>query len=405
MNEKFVLYHHKNLSLAKYVVECSPTLLQFRKEKQVSIVSLPQQHAHPTFAELPTDLRKLLFFARPDVVVCLDDGIRPTHPIFAFEQTNHVPARDHWMQRFNHLVGCAQQGVPGAYIMPFSMPNHPKFPSTLDNVFFYAYDRVTEIHRTPMFIAEWEVPDGHTPKCDSEFSASPDRHSPDIRLTFAFLESVITSAIHGRPLSELYKERLIVDVRNKIRVQGYKQLPEIKDFARLAYNMPNNRMMTNAEFKPWLACKGLQLPTDIPDRIEKRNRHLIFVPQSERSGKTVEDLRHQLLERIKLKGGDPYLGQPLAFDYIFCRLGPTPYERDANLVLDLSVLKFEDFAEYHKSVWKLSPLQYTSVSKIGHIPTYTMHLKEGFSQILKNVVRVYAFAADIIVFRDGLIYF
>ena len=109
--------------------------------------------------------------------------------------------------------------------------------------------------------------------------------------------------------------------------------------------------------------------------------------------------------RIDKKGGDPYLGQPLAFDYIFCRLGETPFERDANVILDLTVLKFEDLAKYHRKVWQSSPLQFTKITQIKHIPTYTMELKEGAAQLLKNVLRVYAFAADMIVYDDGLIYF
>ena len=70
------------------------------------------------FAELPEQLRRLLFFAKPDVVICYDNGTHPVRPVFAFELTYHMPARDHWLQRFNNLVGCAQIGVPGAYVLP-----------------------------------------------------------------------------------------------------------------------------------------------------------------------------------------------------------------------------------------------------------------------------------------------
>lgn len=133
---KFIIYHHKNFALASYVVECNAKLQQAKAEGRVNIGSFPQQHTHKEFATLPVAVRRLLFFARPDVVVCIDDEIRPIYPIFAFELTDHVPAQDHWMQRFNNLVGCAQEGVPGAYILPFGMPNHPTFPSELDHVFF-----------------------------------------------------------------------------------------------------------------------------------------------------------------------------------------------------------------------------------------------------------------------------
>lgn len=404
---KFVIYHHKNLQLAKYLVECSPTLANFQAAGNLDIQSLPAQHASPEFAALPTELRKLLFYARPDTVVCLDDGIRPTRPVFAIELTNHVPAQDHWMQRFNHLVGCAAEGVPGAYVLPFSMPKHPTFKSELDHVFFYAYDRVTEIHETPIFIAEWDVAnDGFTPVGDLKYPSLPNRTSRDLVMTFEFLERVLDAALHGQELHQLMRERLIVEMRNRLRKRAYNRIPEVKDFGRLRFNMPNNRMLTRKEFSSWLSKeRGHKVPADLPERILRRDRNLIFVPQPERGKKTPSQLRSLLKGRIKLRGGDPYLGQPLAFDYIFCRLGPTPHERDTNLILDLAVLKFADLAEYHQSVWKLSPLQHTSLSKIKDVPTYTMHLKEGSAQILKNVLRIYAYAADIIVFEDGLIYF
>lgn len=405
MSIEFILYHHKRRSLADYVIQCSSTLLSANAAGKVKILSLPQQHTHAGFAKLPTSLRRLLFFARPDLVICINDGIKPIHPIFAIEDSNHVPAQDHWMQRFNNLVGCAQEGVPGAYILPFSMPNHPKFKSELDHVFFYAYDRVTEIHETPMFIAEWEVVHGKTLKCDAAFPSLPDRNSPDLKLTFQYLERVIEYAEHGRSLRELNKERLIVDLRNKIRARAYVCIPEIKDFKRLKFNMPANKPLTGAEFAAWLTPKGLTMPTDLPDRMIKRDKYLIFVPQCDRKGMTLASLRSKLLVRIDKHNAEPYIGQPLAFDYIFCRLGATPFERDISLVLDLSVLHFADLAQYHHKIWKQSPLQYKDICKIKDISTYTMYLKEGSAQVLKSVLRLYAFAADIIVYKDAIIYF
>ncbi len=57
----FIIYHHKNLALAKYVVQCSHRLNAADKLKSVAIKSLPQQPTHREFATLPTALRRLLF--------------------------------------------------------------------------------------------------------------------------------------------------------------------------------------------------------------------------------------------------------------------------------------------------------------------------------------------------------
>lgn len=134
-------------------------------------------------------------------------------------------------------------------------------------------------------------------------------------------------------------------------------------------------------------------------------RNLIFSPRSDFRGKTAAQVRAVLVDRIEKHSGDPYTPQPLVFDYLFCRLGATPYERDCNLIIDLTVLKFSDVAKYHKKAWAASPLQYTDFGKITHIPTYTMHLTENLLQTMKNFLRLYAFAADIIVFSDAVLYF
>ena len=147
-------------------------------------------------------------------------------------------------------------------------------------------------------------------------------------------------------------ERLIVDLRDRIRHRGYASLPEIGDFKRLTFAMEKDRKLTGEEIAEWLGKQGLTLPKDLPDRITKRANYLVFTPQSNRTGKSIDSLRSALLKRIQKKGGDPYLGQPLAFDYIFCRLGETPYERDTNLVIDLTVLNFSDMASFHEKVWQ-----------------------------------------------------
>lgn len=373
----------------------------------IEISSLPQQNKHNSFAELSESLRRLLFFAKPDLVICMDDGGNPIHPIFAFELTTHVPARDHWMQRFVNLVGCAQEGIPGTYIMPFSMLEREKFKGEIDPIFFFAYDRVMEIHQIPFYIADWKTLDGKILSRDKEFSDMPDSNSKGLQNAFSFLDLVIDSAIHGRGFSNLIKDRLLVDLRNQIRKLAFKDIPQIKQFNRLCFNMPRHKFLTLKEVKAWIESKQLKFPSDsdLPDRIRKRKKNLIYVPQSEQGSKTQKQLRKSLLERIKDKGGDPYLGQPLAFDYLFCRLGSSPYERDVNLIIDLSVLKFSDLSVYHREVWEKCPLQFKEIGNVPHIPRYTMYLTKGCPNVTKNFLRVYAFAADIIVFKDGLIYF
>ena len=214
---RFLIYHHKARRFAEYINHYSNI------EKLVScghasseIHNLPDNNTI-SFSELPDELRRLLFFAKPDVVICYDNGVLPIRPVFAFELTNHVPARDHWLQRFNNLVGCAQIGVPGAYILPFDLSQHPTFPGKLDSAFFYAYGRVMEIHQTPFYIAEWESSDHNNLNIDTAFSDLPAHDSEPITKTITFLNNVLTSAVNGIPVNSILQERMIVDLRDDMR--------------------------------------------------------------------------------------------------------------------------------------------------------------------------------------------
>jgi hypothetical protein len=404
---RVLLLHHKELKLVDYLVEYTD-LKSLEASGLVATVieSLPQQNAHLDFARLPEKVRRLLFFAKPDLLVCYDDGAKPIQPIFAIDLTEHVAARDHWIQRFPNLVGCAQEGVPGVFIAPRDTPNRPNFIGKTDPFFFFAYDRVIEIHQTPIYIAEWTSADGHHLDRDTKFRNLPKHDSPDLARVFSFFNVVLDTARRGGDLGTLMRDRMLVDLRNELRRLGYSKsnVPKISDFDRLTYNMPTGEYLSQAQLASWLKSKSLALPADAPDRIVKREHNLIFAPMS--GNATDSEKRKSLKSRIKHKGGDPYTQQPLLFDYLFCRLGPDPSERDANLVVDLSVLEFEDFAEYVSDTWKRSPLQYTDFADVkAKIPIYTLHLGSGLGQVMKNFIRLYAFSADLIVFKDGVLYF
>jgi hypothetical protein len=153
---KIFLLHHQTRKWTDYVSEYSDLKsLVASGLVALQVDSLPGQNASLRFAQLPDSVRRLLFFAKPDLLICMDDGVKPFRPIFAIDVTEHVPARDHWIQRFPNLVGCAQEGIPGAFVIPDDMPNRVPFAGKTDPFFFFAYDRVVEIHQTPIYIARW----------------------------------------------------------------------------------------------------------------------------------------------------------------------------------------------------------------------------------------------------------
>jgi hypothetical protein len=283
------------------------------------------------------------------------------------------------------------------------MPGRPGFRGKTDPFFFFAYDRVMEIHQTPIYIAEWPSSDGARLDADRTYAHLPPHDSPDLARTFEFYNHVLDGKLKGRELTSLMQERLFVDLRNELRRIGYQSIPQIRDFQRLVKNMPKGAPLNGRAFKAWLKDRGQSFPRDVPDRIVKRDKYLIYSPLVEPN---TEEQREKLIERIAKKSGDPYTQQPLVFDYLFCRLGPLPSQRDVSLVIDLTVLDFEDFAFYVQSEWQKSPLQHVDYSAIrNRIPVYTVHLRSGIAQIVKTFVRLYSYSADVIVFRNGVLYF
>ena len=396
------LLHHKSLKWTDY-------LLLYTQLKDLvhsglvstSVGKLPDSDTS-TFADLPEAVRRLMFFGKPDVVVCLDDGVNPVRPFFALDVTEHAAARDHWMQRFPNLVGCAQEGVPGVFVSPGDTPNRNNFAGSAQPDFFFAFDRVIEIHQTPLYIAEWPSTDGSTLDRDSHFTDLPPHDAESIARALTFFNLVLDSAMRGREFAALMQERLVVELRNELRKVGYRQVPAIADYGRLTANMPDNRFLTHVEMIAWLSGIGLRMPSKLPDRIGKRDQYLIYTPRVK--NETTAARRLAMLKRIKEKGGDPYGAQPLAFDYLFCRLGPSPLQRDVNVVVDLSFFSLADFASWVKKTWANSPLKEDTFPALrSKMAVYSMHLSEPLVQVMKNYIRWQIFSADLIVFSDGVL--
>lgn len=398
----FLIYHHKSANWVDYLLEYSSlSAMEAQGMVGTSVHNLPDNSTR-AFADLPEALRRLLFFGKPDLVICIDDGIKPIRPIFALDVTEHVAAADHWMQRFPNLVGCAQEGVPGVFITPGDMPKRAKFKSAKQPMFYFAFDRVIEIHQTPLFIAEWTSSDKTTLDGDSRYHHLPPHDGAEMVKVLNFFNLVLDFAIRGQDFGRLMQDRLIVNLRHDLRNVGYARLPEIRKFQRLATAMPNNRPLSLAELDSYLIQLGISRPAALPDRIKKRDRYLIYTPRVGHESKVAR--RDEMLKRIKLKGGDPYGPQPLVFDYLFCRLGPTPLERDVSVVVDLSFFGFADFASYIQATWNKSPLKHGSLAAVSpQMAVYALHLSEPLIQVIKNYIRWQVFAADMILFDDGVL--
>ena len=87
------------------------------------------------------------------------------------------------------------------------------------------------------------------------------------------------------------------------------------------------------------------------------------------------------------------------------RLGPTSYERDINLIIDMSEIKYKEFIWFAKSVHDSSPIAAKSLPAKDQISRLSLHLTEGYTHEIKDFIRQYCYAADLIILEDFVIPF
>lgn len=400
MADRWTLYYHKEKSrgLAELLRDIS-SLSNYKAS--VSITALPNNSSSEEFSRLPRSIRKLLFFGRPDVILGYDNGIEPEKAVFAWEITDAKPATDHWMQRFPSLVGACELGVPSVFILRFESDT-ASWKGKLESEFFYAYDRVMEIEQIPIYLADWLPESNGSFAFDLEYPDVPDRNSDSMIDTREFLNKVIDFAVHGKDFHRLIKERLLVDLRNKIKIKIH-EVPAPEDYKRLTV-ASSKGYSTWKEIDKYIKTRcSFPLP-HIPRRILLRDKSIVFVPRPE-FHKGLRILKESLISRIVKKNGNPYNGMPLAFDFMFCRLGPSTYERDVNLVIDMSEITYDQFISFAKTIHNLSPIASKSTPKSNEISRLSLHLTEGYTHEIKDFIRQYCYAADLLILKDFIIPF
>lgn len=407
MDNIVLYYDDKEKDFVDYFEEYT-VLDDWKKAKIITTtqVKLPSKNSEKGYFSLPEKLRELLYFTKPDLVICLDDGKEPTRPIFVVEKTSAKVAQDHWLQRFNNLVGAAQLGIPGAYITPFDLSKDPAFPGKLDSAFFYAYGRVMEIHSMPIYIAEWKTinDDKENLKFDTnqKYLLQPDHSSEPISNLIKFTNLALEYARMGKDVTKLMADRLMVDLRGEMNKRAFACIPQMSDFQRLTFAMSSGKPLSTREFSSYIKKKKLKMPANLPERITKRDEYVVFTPVIK--GNTAK--RHDTFVNRLKHGADPYVGQPLAMDYMFCRIGCTPYERDKNLIIDLSFYEFKEYAAAYNKLHGGCPLKEDKYKDISNnLYKYGVITTEGCAQTQNVFWRIYTFAADMILLKDGILVF
>jgi Holliday junction resolvase len=360
---------------------------QLSNHKNVQIIRLPK---NDKISMLPLNVRKILFFGRPDVIITYSDNKQNEHAVFACEVTKAAPARDHWMQRFTSSIGPCIAGVPSAIILPFEIFNQV-WKGKVDSEFFYVFKRVIDFHKSPLCIVEWQAKKKGQESEDKEFTKAPDRNSKPMVHLIEFINLVIEYTIKGKNFDDLLQDKTFKifydDIKSKIT-----EKPEPSGHPGRVEAMTTTKMLS------WLnQQKGCE---NILEKSYMRKKSIILTPK-----KDDKKAKESLITRIDKRNGNPYNGIPLAIDYLFCRTGPSKYDRDTNLILNLSTeLDYDEFMHYFRKIHDASIITKGIPSK-KTISALSVTLTEGSIWSMKDVIRQFCFVSDVIVLKDCVIPF
>lgn len=249
----------------------------------------------------PESVLEIASYDRPDIIL-LQDGT----PVLVVEKTGHVPTGKNPLQRVARLVKAAEIGVPGIFFVPYAAKKHGKNASktNLNHRAIQTLRRIEEVNDTPMLIPPWPTHDDHELIHDGS-------------------EDELISRFINQFLQEDCDPN--VPVAEEIRARSEKGAKRIlSEYA--PYDKPPKSVTIQST-----------------DSVIKEHNGLLGDGsfQASRDETVICDFKFQT------RRTDPYIGSQFAYDYLYCRTGPTIHDRNRNLVLNMPKIDRETWFEYH----------------------------------------------------------
>lgn len=251
--------------------------------------------------DAPEAVLEIASYDRPDIILLDGD-----EPVLVVEKTGHVPTGKNPMQRVARLVKAAELGVPGVFFVPYAAKKHGENASktNLNYRAIQALRRIEEVNDTPMLIPPWPT--------DDDYELVHDGSEDDLiaRFVTQFLrngcDADVPAAEEIRAQSERGAERIL------------------SEYA--PYEQPPNSV-------------AIERTDDVVAQYDGLPGSGSF--RTNRAETVVCDFG------FRTRRTDPYVGAQFAYDYLYCRTGPSVGDRDRNLVLHMPKLDRETWFDYH----------------------------------------------------------
>ena len=238
------------------------------------------------------EVNKLIKYDRPDIIL-----LKEKKPILVLEKTREVPTGHNVGQRFARLVRSAEMQIPVIYFLPFDARKHGKYSSicNLNARLIRAMLNLSEIHKTPCLTVNWPSDDDGQLVIDGTEDKLVRKLVTALIEKDGFKSKVISS--HLTWMANEYEERCQ-------RYPGYRGLPTSVEITKTDQFILKNPQITETNRK----------------KLRRRSDSMVYkIDMSEGS----------------CKRQDPYTGMQFIYDYAWLRSGPTPKNRNKNLILQV----------------------------------------------------------------------
>ncbi len=353
---------------------------------------LPTQNNSIEFTKLPAYVADILYLDKPDIILSGSIDGKHEKPIFSLEFASCTPQYQHALQRFSRMMASVVNGCPSIIIIPKNKRENDNGVRVYarSRALEYGAVRLMDIYKTPAFVFDWEDSDGIlTTQAETGLPAIS---SEAIQQLKKLLKSSIDQFYNIDYISSLWRLPIVKKILDQTRERAYHGgAPSIAQPGGGKGGTSQSKLDL-IKTKDLLEQIALKSPTHkaqlnkISSFISEREESLVFYPT-----------------RVTKHAGDPYVGMIGYYDIAFCRVGTSTRDRNHNLVAHCDTVSIDEInttmAEFHEHRCPFA--EYLTTDRIE---TYSYHLKYGCKLTKMKPARIYAELADLIVFKDGIIY-
>lgn len=364
----------------------------------IKFKKMPTGNYSSDFFLLPSYISDILFLDKPDIIIAGSVDNIHEKPIFSIEFASCTPQFQHALQRFSRMVASVSNGCPSLIIMPENKLENSSSNESgngknrtyqRSQAVEYGAVRLMDIYNIPAFIFDWPVNAGIM---ENENNTNYPLISSD---SMQSLKKLIIDAIKAFEdidyIGALWRSSEVRKCVDHMRYRAYKGgVPTITSpgGGLTKKCRPNLELVkTNDLILKLQNLFGEDIINQIPDFIVSREESVVFYPT-----------------RIIEHAGDPYVGMLSYYDIAFCRIGKDVRDRQYNLIAHAEKLNISN--NILESMKKINTdiCPFKNYIDKDNIIKYSYFVKRGCRSIKSKPVRIYSEIADLIIFKDGMLF-